>query len=152
MGNTRAEAEGGVNALLEDQKKIEGKCTLSLYQFDHIVDKIYECTDLSFLNEKYQLHPRGWTALYDAVGMAITQTEAYVDFLSEELKPGTVIICIVTDGFENHSREFNQEQVRALIEKCKTRKWDVTFLGSDITSEYRDWETDRKSTRLNSSH
>ena len=29
---------------------------------------------------------------------------------------------------------------------------DYTFLASEGNTQYRDWETDRKSTRLNSSH
>ena len=34
-----------------------------------------------------------------------------------------------------------------------TRDYSITFTGESLNSgSYRDWETDRKSTRLNSSH
>lgn len=135
MGSTREEAQGGINSFLKKQKDVGGKCTLSIYEFDHEISKVCSCIDVSTIESEYMLAPRGYTALYDAVGVSVNETCNYVDSLDEDFKPATVIICIVTDGFENHSREYNLEKIKALIENCKTRKWDVTFLGSDLSTQ-----------------
>jgi len=135
MGATREEAQGGINSFLKKQKEVGGKCTLSIYEFDHEISKVCSCVDVSTIENEYNLIPRGYTALYDAVGISLRDTCNFVDSLDEDFKPGTVIVCIVTDGFENHSREYNLDKVKSLVENCKSRKWDVTFLGSDLSTQ-----------------
>jgi hypothetical protein len=74
-------------------------------------------------HETYQ--PHGWTALLDAVGTAIRQLETY--------DADAYIVLIVTDGAENHSREFTAAQIRELVtQKEATGTWTFVFLGANI--------------------
>ena len=66
----------------------------------------------------------GCTALYDALGNAIN----YMNHNSR----GKVMFIIITDGYENASREFNKNKIKKLI---KTHSdWEFVYIGADIDS------------------
>jgi uncharacterized protein YegL len=69
--------------------------------------------------------PRGGTALYDAVGATIEQTD-------KDRHGAAKIICvIVTDGQENSSREWTKERLnQAIDEKLKAGDWTFTYMGT----------------------
>jgi predicted GTPase len=75
----------------------------------------------------YKLMPRGNTPLRDAVGKGIVITGERLAALSEDERPATVIFVIQTDGHENASREYTQDQVNAMINE-QTEKWGWTFV------------------------
>lgn len=69
--------------------------------------------------------PRGNTPLYDAIGKAIRDTET--------IKADRYLLVVMTDGYENASREWTRDKVKALIEeKENTKKWTVVFLGANM--------------------
>ena len=69
--------------------------------------------------------PRGSTPLLDAVGETVRT-------IGQEVGERAVLTVIVSDGFENASREFTNEQVKKLIaEKEATGKWTFVYLGAD---------------------
>lgn len=69
--------------------------------------------------------PRGMTALYDAVGMTIQNTEA------DSHGADKIICVIVTDGHENSSREWDKDRLHAAIEgKLTLGNWTFTYLGT----------------------
>jgi hypothetical protein len=69
--------------------------------------------------------PRGGTALYDATGATITNTEA--DSHGAE----KIIVVVVTDGQENSSREWTKDRLQTSIEsKLKLGNWTFTYLGT----------------------
>ena len=58
-----------------------------------------------------------------------------------------------TDRFEQYSNELNiDEQNELLAIENESKEFLKQILRQLTLQEYRDWETDRKSTRLNSSH
>ena len=52
--------------------------------------------------------------------------------LPEEYRAGKVIFVITTDGLENSSEHYTQEQIRRKIEAKKECGWEFLFLGANI--------------------
>jgi uncharacterized protein YegL len=99
--------------------------------FDQNVNDIEE-----FPSEKYQ--PNGSTALFDAIGMTIDRFTSEIQGLDD---PDTgMLFIIVTDGQENASKTWGQEQGRMKLksrieELQETKKWTFTFIGSEKVME-----------------
>jgi hypothetical protein len=77
-------------------------------------------------------HPNGSTALYDAIGLS---TQKLKDSIELELIAGlaTVVVVILTDGYENSSRYYNLNQVKGLIRELEaTGKWTFSYLGATL--------------------
>jgi hypothetical protein len=52
--------------------------------------------------------------------------------MDETQRPGLVVVVIVTDGEENHSREFKRPQIRQMIEHQQSAyRWQFTFLAAN---------------------
>jgi hypothetical protein len=84
-------------------------------------------------NETYR--PAALTPLYDAIGRTIRSLEKKI-----EGKKRKALVVIQTDGFENHSKEFNQKGIFDLIEEKKKEGWTFAFLGADQDA----WVTGQK--------
>lgn len=72
--------------------------------------------------------PMGMTPLYDAIGTTVTELDRKIGKKGQNL----VMVTIITDGYENASREYTGKQVRQLIESCKEKGWLFTFIGANI--------------------
>lgn len=130
MESVREDAEGGVNSFIDNQKSEDGECNLTLVQFDTEYEFIHNGVNIKDVG-KFSLHPRGRTALLDAVGRAINETGERLSKLKEEDRPALVVFVIVTDGLENSSREFTLDKVRELIERQQNDySWKFTYLGA----------------------
>jgi hypothetical protein len=92
--------------------------------------RISEAVNLS--RENYI--PNGGTALLDAIGYAINETRKDYASLTESQKPDNAIFVIITDGEENASKEFTQDQINKMISECKNEKWEFIFLGASQES------------------
>lgn len=68
----------------------------------------------------------GGTPLYDAINLMGRQLR--------ELDPPKCSIVIVTDGDENGSRHTDVTQARAILDWCRAKGWQVTFLGADFNN------------------
>jgi hypothetical protein len=114
----------GINSFIKEQKAAEGEASMTLVQFDNEYEITYKERPL---NEVLDLIngetfvPRATTALYDAVGRTINELKTTDD----------VVFVIVTDGFENASREFTQKMVFDKIEEKKKSGWNFIFLGAN---------------------
>jgi len=123
MDKIRSDAEGGFNAFITEQKKVEGAgANVTIVEFDNTTATICERIDIQDV-ESYVLKPRFGTALYDAIGMTINGS----DYTGE----GKVIVVIVTDGDENASQEYSQESVFKLISERKEQGWEFLFLAAN---------------------
>jgi hypothetical protein len=131
MRQIKTDAEGGFNAFVDEQKLVPGVANMSHYLFDDQYETLYENLALSEV-PAFVLHPRGMTALLDAIGKTITARGAYYASLPEEERPEKVIVVITTDGGENASREYTLEKVRELItQQTEVYKWVFVFLASN---------------------
>ncbi len=70
--------------------------------------------------------PASTTPLYDAIGATVKAVEKTLDG-----KKWNVLIAIQTDGYENASREYTQQDIFKLIEKKTKKGWQFAFLGAD---------------------
>jgi hypothetical protein len=130
MSSIRDDMVGGLNGLLEDQKKQPGLLTVSVVSFDNAVELPHRMAAPSGVT--VELDPRGATALYDAMGFGINTMASDIDALPEHAKPSTVQIIVVTDGEENASGEYSGKLIKKLVtEKTKSENWDFVFLGAN---------------------
>lgn len=131
MARSRRDAEGGVNAFIAEQAGKPGEALLTLVQFDTEYEFLHKGVPISDVPD-YTLHPRGMTALLDAVGRAINETGERLANMDEEDRPGLVIFVVLTDGHENASREFSKADIKEMIEhQQETYGWHFTFLGAN---------------------
>ena len=127
----RKDFEGGLNQAIHDQAASGVPTTITLIQFDTVVEIVTRMTPAADVPH-YQLRPRGGTALMDAVGYAITATGEDLAALPEDQRPGKVMVLIVTDGLENASKEWTMPKVREAIAHQRTvYGWEFAFLGAD---------------------
>jgi uncharacterized protein YegL len=135
MGGIREDMEGGINSLIESQKQEAGDTIISLAHFDTEYETLYQLVPVDDV-EPFKLLPRGGTALNDSVGKFVTEIGEHLAKLSEDKRPGQVIVQIVTDGGENSSREWSTDQVKELLaQQTDGYNWVFSYMGSDITVE-----------------
>lgn len=137
MSNLAADTIGGYNSFIEQQKSKAGAAEVTTVLFDNQYEKIYEAVDLNEVPEltSAEYYARGTTALLDATGMTIT--EALSKMEREKICPAKrrVLIMIMTDGYENASKEFTKAKVKALVEgTTKEYDWNYIFIGANIDS------------------
>lgn len=131
MSSCKADAEGGLNTFVEEQKKLPGSALYTLVQFDEHYDFVHKGVPLQTV-PKFALVPRGSTALLDAVGRAIIETGERLKAMPEAERPGLVAFCIITDGGENSSKEFSREKVKEMIEhQTNAYQWQFTYIGAN---------------------
>lgn len=132
MASIRADMEGGFAAFVEEQRKLDEPCVVSLYQFDDAFDVVYQERPLADV-PPLVLRPRGATALLDAMGRTITMVGERLAAKPESERPGKVVIMVITDGHENRSREWTRDRVQALVEhQRQLYSWQFAFLGANM--------------------
>lgn len=132
MASAKNEAIGGFNVFVEQQRKEPGEARLSLVLFDNEYILLHEGKDVHNvepLNETTYV-PRGATALNDAIGRTLHEQLARI---TKDAWADRVIVCVVTDGFENSSKEFTQEQARKLVQEMEAKGWSFVWLFSGLT-------------------
>jgi hypothetical protein len=91
------------------------------------VKTIHDCVaidQVTELNDKtYQ--PNCCTALYDAMGLSLNALRKRA---ADEDK---VLVTVVTDGYENASREYSGKAVKALVEELKEKGWVFAYIGAN---------------------
>lgn len=129
MSPTRDDTIGSFNTYVADLiKGLENEVKFSLMKFGGYA-KDWMCLDVAMKHVTTLSHsnyiPRGGTPLWDAFAFAIKQMEE--KDIKEDDK---VIITILTDGEENQSNEYTQQDVKAMVEDHP--EWAITFLGANM--------------------
>lgn len=113
---------------------------VSLVKFSTRVNELYFNKPLKELAEigPREYNPSGNTALYDAMGLTMLKMDKELKDLKK--KNVSVLFVVVSDGEENHSKEFGgehgRERLQTMIEeRQKTDRWTFTYMGAnqDIT-------------------
>lgn len=109
---------GGINSSIEalkDDKDENTNIKVSIKLFDHeekMLIKSLKLEDVKPL-ERRQYKPRGQTALLDAIGNTLKY------FMDKKTKDpcayDTVIIYVMTDGFENCSKHYSAKKIKRMI-------------------------------------
>lgn len=134
MSSTVTEAIGGFNAFIAKQRTEPGEAKLSLVLFDNEYILAYAGKDMPLVDDlnKDTYVPRGATALNDAIGRTLHEQG---ERIKREAWADKVIVCVVTDGFENASKEWTQDGVRALVKEKEALGWSFAFLFSNLSEQ-----------------
>ena len=93
-----------------------------------------------------QFVPCACTPLYDAIGLSLTRLETEV----KKHERAVASVTIITDGYENASREFTGNQIHELIGRLKEQEgWNFAFMGAnqDVTKVSIDLNIDVQNAR-----
>ncbi len=135
MGGLESDTIGGFNAMIEKQKKQEGKAYVTTVLFDHEIQILHSRVELSEIppmtDKDYTV--RGTTALIDAIGTTIKRIKSMHKELPEKEVPEHTIFVITTDGMENASSQYSSKEVKKMIEHQKKKhNWEFLFIGANI--------------------
>lgn len=133
MCSIEKQAIDGVNETLQSvraaQKKYEDQehyvsfVTFNSSSIKTVLDRV-EATKVEDITPA-QYNPSCSTPLYDAIGKSVMELKKSV---AENDK---VLVTIITDGYENSSREYSQSSVKALTEKLGQRGWTFAYIGAN---------------------
>lgn len=135
MGGLESDTIGGFNSLINKQKKQEGKCYVSTVLFDDECKVIHDRVELKSVKPMTDkdYYVRGCTALLDAMGGAIHHIANIHKYSRTEDVPEHTMFVIMTDGYENASRFYTSDRVKAMIEHEKEKYgWEFLFIGANI--------------------
>ena len=126
MSGSIDEAVGAFNGFIEDLVKEEVKADVTLVAFDDQIETVFDKVPVNALRKLTvdDVPPRGMTALYDAIGTAVTNAK----------DSKKTIVLVLTDGMENSSREYTNSSVKGLLDNKKSIGWDVKFVGADFNA------------------
>ena len=131
MQSIRDDTIGAFDAFMAEQRQHAGDCRVTLAQFDDRYDVVYTDRPIDDV-PGLDLQPRGTTALLDAIGRLVTDAGAHLASLPEDQRPGAVIVGIMTDGYENASREWTHPAIKSLVQQqTKTYNWEFLYMGAD---------------------
>ena len=135
----RQAAVEGFNETLAGIKKAQEKFAdtqdhfVSLVTFcscetKHLYDKtpVAEAKPLNI--EDFQ--PCCSTPLYDAMGFTLTAMHKQI----KDIEDVAVVVTIITDGYENASKEYNGSSIKALVETLRKEGWTFTYMGANQDS------------------
>lgn len=135
MEAIRTEAINGYNETLGSIKSTQLKFIdtqehfVSLAAFCNCgIDMIYDMTPIKdaekLTMEKYD--PCCCTPLFDAIGKTVKELKRK----TAEIEGAAFLVTIITDGYENASKEWDSKSVAKLIDSCKEEGWMFSFIGA----------------------
>lgn len=120
---------GSTNSFIEKQKELPGEAYVTIVMFNNKTQTIYDRSDIKDVkpisSDDYKTS--GCTALLDAIGQTISNISN-----CETSKEHKVIVFILTDGYENASKEFDKDTVKKMIEEKTKLGWEFVFCGAEI--------------------
>ena len=134
MSSIEDDIKGSFNTFLDKQRKEPGKTVFDLFQFSDEVTRPVKSADLALFKDDLMVKYfcSGCTALNDAVCTAIDTMGREFAAMPEEERPENVLCVIITDGYENASREFSAADVKKRIEhQLNVYHWEFLFLAAN---------------------
>ena len=104
---------------------------VTLVTFNDTATIVNDCAPINEIKEltAESYRPDCCTALYDAMGLSLNALQKKVS------KEDKVLVTIVTDGYENASKEYNLRTIKALVEELKAKGWVFAYLGANQDAE-----------------
>ena len=69
--------------------------------------------------------PGGCTPLYDAMGITLNSLESLI------LPEDKVMATVITDGYENSSKEYSGNTIKALMRRLREKGWVLAYIGAN---------------------
>lgn len=135
MWSLTSDTIGGYNTLINNQKKEKGDANVTTVLFNDKYMTLHDRANIKDVKEMTdrEYSPCGSTAMLDAIGNTITSIGKKLAEMPEADRPGSVIVTIITDGYENRSREYTWNQVKEMITHQREKyNWVFTFIGANI--------------------
>ena len=135
MAGMEEDTVGGFNAMIEKQKKLDGKCYVSTVLFSNRSSVLHDRMDIQKIEPMTEREycVGGGTALLDAIGGAIHHIGNVHKYARNEDVPEHTIFVITTDGMENASCEYDSERVKQMIRRQEERYgWEFLFVAANI--------------------
>ena len=135
MAGMEKDTVGGFNAMIEKQKKLDGKCYVSTVLFSNRSSVLHDRIDIQKIEPltEREYCVGGGTALLDAIGGAIHHIGNVHKYARKEDVPEHTIFVITTDGMENASCEYDSERVKQMIRRQEERYgWEFLFVAANI--------------------
>ena len=132
MQSIKKEAIDSVNETIQtirsaQKKHEEQEHFVSLVTFNDDVKTVHDCVPVSevteLTSETYQ--PACCTALYDAMGLSVNALRKKVADVNK------VLVTVVTDGYENASKEYSGKAIKALVDELKAKGWVFAYIGAN---------------------
>ena len=132
MYSIKQEAINNVNETLQtirssQDKHKEQDYYVSFITFNDDVKTVHDCVSAKEVKDisDSDYKPSCSTALYDAMGISITA-------LQNKVAPqDKVLVTVITDGYENASKEYSGKSVKALVEEMKSKSWVFAYIGAN---------------------
>ena len=133
MSGIMKDSIGGFNTFLQQQRELPDEATITVALFDDKYELLYDNVDIKEVRDitDKEWFPRGTTALYDAIGKTINNDRALIKKMSKKDRPNKVLVCVVTDGYENASQEFTINDIKKLIKDCENDDWNFIYLAAN---------------------
>ena len=139
MESIRQAAVDGFNETLAGIKKAQEKYAESQEHFvslltfcdcekKYVFDKVPVVEARKLTLDDYE--PCCCTPLYDAMGFTLTTMRNHV----KKVDDAVVVVTIITDGYENASKEYTGAAVKKLVEELKGEGWTFTYMGANQDS------------------
>jgi len=132
MQSIKKEAIDSVNETIQticsaQKKHEEQEHFVSLVTFNDDVKTVHDCVPVSevteLTSETYQ--PACCTALHDAMGLSVNALRKKVADVDK------VLVTVVTDGYENASKEYSGKAIKALVDELKAKGWVFAYIGAN---------------------
>jgi hypothetical protein len=131
MQSIKTDIVGGFDAFVAEQRNASGECRMTLARFDNEYELVFADRPIANVGPLV-LEPRGSTALLDSMGRLVVDAGARLASLPEHERPGTVVVAVMTDGFENASREWTHASIKALVDQqTSDYGWQFLYMGAD---------------------
>ena len=135
MAGFEADTIGGFNAMIEKQKKLDGKVYVSTVLFSNNSEVLHDRCDIADIRpmteDDYQVG--GSTALLDAIGGAIRHIGNIHKYARPEDIPEHTMFIITTDGMENASHQYSSRKIKEMIRRQEEKYgWEFLFVAANI--------------------
>lgn len=130
MGPLQDETISAYNDWLKEIKAAAKgqKVLFTLHLFDDRHDLVYQDTPLVAVKklDANTYYARGMTALNDAFGQEILRLKG------EAKHDDRVVMLVMTDGYENNSKEISGSRLRSLVSGADSKpNWTIQYIGAN---------------------
>lgn len=134
MATIKDDAIGGLNTFIEEQQKVKGEANLTTVLFDDEYILYHSGVGIKKVKpfDETTYVPRSMTALLDAIGKTANDVGERLSKTNEKDRPEKVLFVILTDGYENASKEFTKQQIVDIIDHQREKyNWEFAFLAAN---------------------